>query len=144
MTPVDVSKWKLVGETRQGRYYEIAPDVLAAVPQVGGRSDLAAARENVEFQNSYWRRAGHPGVVIAFFDPLVSQDRAARQVYMNELDPSLTLGSCLVGSTLLSRAMMSFFLGFAKSRVPIKTFATFEEALACAHELNRATKESRR
>jgi hypothetical protein len=144
VTPIDVSKWRLVGETGNGQYYEIAPDVLAAVPRVGGRSNLAAAREGVEFQNAYWRRAGHPGVVIAFFDPLVSQDRAARQVYLNELDPALTLGSCLVGSTLLSRAMMSFFLGFAKSRVPIKTFATFEDALAWAHERIRAAKENRR
>jgi hypothetical protein len=141
---IDVSKWRHVGDGGNTKYYEILPDVLAAVPNQGAVDDLNSVRENVAFQNEHWRRAGYSGVVVVFFDQMASQDKDARRVYQTDPDPTVFLGSALVGGSMLSRAMMSFFLGLAKPRVPIKVCPNVEEALVWARQINDAAKEKSR
>ncbi len=114
----------------------VEPRILAAVPHEGSRDDFDSATANQRFQNEYFRTAGAPGVVVVFIDRMVSQDAAARRVYGTDLDVALIRGSALVGGTLLSRAMISFFLGISRTRVPVKTFADGQSAIAWAREVN--------
>jgi hypothetical protein len=144
MSVPDTSGWPFVGETSNSRYYLIEPDVLAALPAAGSADDLATARENVGFQNAYFRTAGHPGVVVVFFDNLVSQDKDARRIYQQEPDLTVLRGVALVGGSLLSRAIGSFFLGLSKPRIALKMFSELAEALAWAHQLNGSEKQEKR
>jgi hypothetical protein len=141
MTQPDTSGWEAVGETSNTRYFAIRDRVLAAVPLPGSNDTLATARENVAFQGSFFAKRGQRGVVVVLLDNLVGQDKDARRVYQTEIDVERILVTCLVGGTLLSRAMASFFLGLAKPRVPIKMCKNLDEALAHADGLLAATKE---
>lgn len=131
----DTSTWKHVGDTSNTRYYLIEPHVLGAVPTRGTSDDGSSARANMTFQNAFLKEAGG-GVVVIFFDLMLSQDKAARRVYQTEPDPAVFRGAALVGGSLLSRAMGSFFLGLSKPKVALEMFADTEAALAWARELN--------
>ena len=131
---IDTSGWKPVGETSNTRYFEIEPTLLAALPHPGASDDRQTAHENQRFQNEHWRKLGRGGVVVVFFDNMVSQNKDARRIYQEEPDPALMLGTALVGGTLLSRAMGSFFLGLSKPRIPVKMFPSLDEARAWARE----------
>jgi hypothetical protein len=137
---IDVSRWTLVERTANSIYYLVEQGVLAAVPNEGARDDMATARENVGFQNRYLAEHGG-GVLVVFFDRMVSQDREARRIYQSTADPAVTLGSGFIGGTPLARAIASFSLGFAKQRVPVKMFPDLDEALVWARQVNRAAKE---
>ncbi len=113
MLEVDTTKWKAVGATSNTKYFEVEPDILAAVPDKGSSDDGESARANQNFQNSYWHKAGHGGVVLVFFDRMVSQDKDARRVYQREVDLMVMRASALVGGSLIGRAMFSFFLGIS-------------------------------
>jgi hypothetical protein len=132
MTEPDTSGWESVGETSNTRYFAIRERVLAAVPLPGSSDTLDTARENVTFQGGFFAKRGTRGVVVVLLDNLVGQDKEARRVYQTELDVERVLVTCLVGGTLLSRAVASFFLGLAKPRVPIKMCKNLDEALAFA------------
>lgn len=138
MKDIDTSAWTAVGETANTRYFEIGSDVLAGVPRPGAVDDQTSARENIAFQNEHWHKKGHGGVVVVFFDNMVSQDKDARRVYQADPDPSVMFGTALVGGTMLSRAMGSFFLGIARPRIPVRMCATLADALGWARELNEA------
>jgi len=125
---IDVSGWKQLGEAGNSVYYEVAPRIIAAVPHPGSRDEEATARANVAFQLDYFRTAGS-GAVIAFFDNLVSQDKSARRVYQTDPDPALMLGTALVGGSMLSRAMGSFFLGLSRPVIPVKMFGAAADAV---------------
>lgn len=140
-TTPDTSRWTPLGETANTRYFVIEERILAGVPPEGSIDDARTARENIGFQHDYFRKT-KPGVVVIFFDNLVSQDKGARSVYQTEGDPSVLLGSALVGGNLLSRAMGSFFMGLSKPRVPVKMFSMADEAVAWARErITAADKE---
>ena len=136
MMDVDTSRWTLVGETANSRYFELEPGILAAVPHPGSKDDRATASENQRFQNEHWCSRGRGGVVLVFFDRMVSQDKDARRVYQYEPDVRYMRATLLIGGTLLSRAMGSFFLGLTRSRIPVKMFGTLDEALAQARQIN--------
>lgn len=129
----DASLWSPTGETINTRYFAIEPGILAALPFPGAKDDEESARQNIEFQLGYLRRT-RAGVVIVFFDNMVSQDKGARSVYQTVPDPRVLVGTALVGGSLLSRAMGSFFMGLSKPKVPVKMFAAWEPALDWAHE----------
>jgi hypothetical protein len=133
---VSTSGWKACGSTANTLYFEIGDDVLAGLPHPRSHDTAATARENVAFQNAHWRKRGHGGVVVIFFDNLVSQDKDARRVYQTEPDPALMRGTALVGGSMLARAIGSFFLGLTKPKVPVKMFGSIEDALVWARELN--------
>lgn len=137
---VDTSRWKPIGESSNSRYFEIEKGLIAALPHQGSKDDLASARDNLDFQHRYWREHG-PGVVLVFFDAMVSQDKEARSVYQTGTDPALMLGTALVGGSLLSRAMGSFFLGLSKPKTPLKMFGKVDDALAWAHGLMKTAEK---
>ena len=139
---IDVSGWKLVGETANAKAYEVAADVLLFVPNLGASDDEASARANAGFQNAYWKRHGRRGVGVVVFDNLVAQDKAARVIYQSEIDPAWTVACGIVASTLLARAMANFFVGFGASRVPSRIFSDLHDALAWAREQNNLAKAS--
>lgn len=137
MSRIDTSRLKEVGASSNTRYYSIEEGVVLGIPHDGARDDEASARQNVEFQCSYFRDAGRGGVVVIDIDPLTSQDKGARRVYQAEPDPEHMRGTALVGGKLLARAIGSFFLGLSKPRIPIKMCADLDGALAWAREINR-------
>ncbi len=138
MIEPDTSAWRPLGETANTRYFEIEPAIVIAVPHAGTSDTEPTARENQAFQNDHWRKAGHGGVVLVLFDRMVSQDAGARRVYQTEPDLRVMRATALVGGSLLGRAMISFFSRISKPRVPVKTFATIDEAITWARSVNRA------
>jgi hypothetical protein len=127
----NTSGWEAAGETSNTRYFVVEDRILAGVPPPGAVDDAASARANITFQQGYFRKTA-PGVVIIFFDNLVSQDKGARGVYQTEGDPAVLLGTALVGGSLLSRAMGSFFMGLSKPKVAVKMFADVDAAIVWA------------
>lgn len=132
ITP-DTTHWKVEGATSNTRYFVVEERILAGVPPPGSIDDAGTARQNLEFQHGYFRKT-KPGVVVIFFDHLVSQDKGARAVYQTEADAAVLLATALVGGNLLSRAMGSFFMGLSKPKIPVKMFRTLDEAVVWAHE----------
>jgi hypothetical protein len=137
MIEPNITAWSPVGESLNTQYYRIDEHVLAAVPRRGSIDDGQTAADNVRFQNRYFERIGG-GVVLVFFDLMTSQDSAARKVYQSAPDMRYMLGTGLVGGTLLSRAMGSFFLGLSKPSIPLKMFGSLDDALVWARERKRA------
>ncbi|AKV00587.1 hypothetical protein AKJ09_07250 [Labilithrix luteola] len=140
MNVPNTAGWKHIGDSSNTRYFAVAERILGGVPLPGSKDDGATAEENVVFQNGYFRTS-KPGVVVIFFDNLASQDKDARRVYQTRPDPNVLLGTALVGGSLLSRAMGSFFLGLSKPKVPVKMFKNLDEARAWASELIAANRQ---
>ncbi len=122
------SSWRMVGETSNTDYYVDDEGVLLALPRKGVHDTGATAIENIKFQKAHYDANDDPPLVAIFFDRLASQDRAARKIYAD--DPSLqwSLGFALIGGTMLSRAMGSFFLGLTRPQAPLKMFASLAAA----------------
>jgi hypothetical protein len=138
---VDTGGWKQVGETTNSKYFLVDVGVLAVLPHPGTIDDRASAREEVAFQASYANKTGRSYATIIFLENVVSQEKDARRVYQTELDFTTCLGAALVGGTILSRAVGSFFLGVNRPRIPTRLFPTFDEALAWARQLAERSKE---
>jgi hypothetical protein len=79
--------------------------------------------------------------MMIFFDYMVSQDRAARKIYVDDSSSPWALGIALVGGTMLGRAMGSFFLGLARTMIPLKFFPTLAEARTWLRSLPGARKQ---
>ncbi|MEX1365657.1 MAG: hypothetical protein AB1Z98_21190 [Nannocystaceae bacterium] len=122
------ASWEKVGRTSNTDYFVDDEGVLLALPHPGAVDTGATARENLDFQHTWFANHPDPPVVVIFFDRMVSQDRAARKLYSEDTHDPWALGFALVGGTLLSRAMGSFFLGEARTRIPLRFFATLPEA----------------
>lgn len=137
MVELNTDGWTFVGESSNTRYYSIERGILAVVPHAGARETGESARENQIWQNAYFRDNDLRGVVVVFADRMASLDKDARRVYQKELDAERILGATLVGMSLLSRAIGSFFLGLSKPRVPLKLCKTYDEALAWARSIVR-------
>lgn len=133
---LDVRGWKLVGETKNSRFFEVKDGILGAVPRPGSADDKETAEENNAFQGAYFEKRGRRGVVVVWLDGFASQDKDARRVYQ-ESDHPWVRGVALVASSLLGRAIASFSSGIRKPKVPLKFVATTTEALAWADELNK-------
>ena len=104
--------------------------------------DGNTARENQAFQHDYFRRVGLRGVTVIVFDRMVSQDKDARRVYSTEADLTLFGAAALVSRSLLARAMVSFFMGLSRPRMPTRMFADIPGAIAWAHEHITAIEEA--
>lgn len=135
---LNTDSWTYIGETRNGKVYVIEPDIMAAVPFLGVRDTEDMAREATNFQNNYWRSQGHGGSILIFADRMASLDKEARRVYQQEPDPEYMFGAGLVGMSLLTRAIGSFFLGISKPKIPIKLLKDLDEGLTWARAHNRA------
>jgi hypothetical protein len=69
-------------------------------------------------------------VTVVVVDRVKDQDPRARRIWTDEVDSDLVCGLALVGSTMLGRAIASFFIGLARPRVPTVMVATVEQAVA--------------
>lgn len=111
-------------------YYTAAEDVLVVMPRPGTTDDGRSARANVDFQLGYAKKLGRKIGTLVYVSNLRSQDAPARRVYADEMDPDLIFAAALVVSNPLSRAIASFFLGFARPRFPTRMFEGMDPALA--------------
>lgn len=127
---IDTSQWKRVGGTDAGGYYEIEPDILVAVPREGYMQTEAGARASLVEADRLARERGRRPALIILVDRVLSQDARSRRVWAVEADPRLRCGFALVCSSLLARAIGSFFMGLNKPAVPTRMFADLEGALA--------------
>jgi len=142
MQDVDTSQWECVGRTANSVYFEIEPGSLLVVPDPGSMDDGNTARENQAFQEGYFRRVGLRGVTVILFDRMVSQDKEARRIYSTQADVTLFGGAAMVSSSLLARAMVSFFMGLSRPRMPTRMFPDIPGAIAWAHEHITAIEEA--
>jgi hypothetical protein len=125
------------GASTNSDYYGLADEAVVVIPREGSKDDGATARSNREKQIAYFRERGQKGGAIIFFDRMTSQDKDARKVY-ETMDVALTC-TALVGGSMLTRAMFSFFLGISRPKVPIKLFADLDGAVAWVRQVNRST-----
>ena len=125
--PVWQDHWTFLGRTSNTANYVSGP-LLIALPDVGARDDGAAARENAQSQLDYFAELGRPGVIAIFFDRLSHQDREARHAYSTMGGPETVRGIALIGGSLMTRALGSFFLGISQTQMPLKMFASYAEA----------------
>ncbi|MEM7158594.1 MAG: hypothetical protein AAF799_37485 [Myxococcota bacterium] len=130
--------WPIVGKTSNTVYYVDDEGVLLALPHAGAHDTGPTAHENVEFQKFHFDANHLPPIVAIFFDRLASQDRAARKVYADDPSPQWSVGFALIGGSMLSRAMGSFFLGLSQPQTPVKMFTTLQEARPWIRERQRA------
>ena len=134
---LDVLAFPRVGGTTAGGYYEVAPDVLVAVPREGYQQDEAGARASLLAQHDIAKARGRSLVTIILVDSVKAQDANARRIWIDGLDPTYMSGLGLVASTLLARAIGSFYLGLSKPVIPIEMFGTVDEAVAWGREIVR-------
>ena len=135
MIKPDTTGWKALGQRGNSRYFDIENGVLAIVPDEGTIDTAETAKENQEYQYAYFREKGRPGVVVIYFDLIKELNKDARSVYTKS-DPRYLCGVALVGGTLLSRAMASFFMGIiSPPPIPLKMFASTEDAVRWAREI---------
>lgn len=124
-----------VGTTLNTDYFRLDDGVLVAIPHDGSKDDGKSAASNREAQIAYFEKYGKKGGVVIFFDRMTSQDKDARQIYEG-MNVALTC-TALVGGTMLTRAMFSFFLGISRPKVPIRLFKEMEPAVAWIREVNQ-------
>lgn len=138
MIEINTKDWKPVGATSNTRFYDVEAGIVAAVPNLGLGDDRKTALENIEFLNGYWRKLGRGGVVLVFFDRLVSQSKEARQAHGTLYDLEVVRATALIGGSVLGRTIAAFFLGLFRPRMPTQMFATTADALTWARQVNRA------
>ncbi len=132
--------WEEVGSTSNTVYYVDNERILLVLPHPGAHDTAATARENIDFQHAWFASNDDPPVLIIFFDRLASQDRGARKFYSEDTKSPWALGFALVGGSLLSRAMGSFFLGLARTAIPLKFFPTMDDARVWLRVLQQSKK----
>lgn len=140
MIEPDTSDWRALGATTNTKYFEIERGVLACVPHKGATDTEVTASENITFQNQYLAEHG-PGFTVIYVDMLAAQDKGARRVYKEGPDRRVFKAAAMVGGSMLSRAMVSFFIGLSKPQVPIKMFPNLETALSWGRALSAANEE---
>jgi len=131
----DAAPGSPLGSTINTEYFLLGPDVLLGVPRKGSVDDEVSARANVAFQLDYARASGRPCGVVIVADNLASQDAGARRVYAELMDPALILGTALIVSRPLSRAIGSFFLGLTRPRVKLTMTGSIADALTWIEHL---------
>lgn len=138
----DPARWRPLGRTANSDYFEIEPGLMACVPRSRSSDTEATARENAEFQERYWVELGRLGTCIVFFDQLLDQTTEARRVYAT-FPFKNQRATALVGGTLLSRAIASFFTGLSVPTTRTKFFALPEEAILWCRKVLAEDQEPR-
>lgn len=132
---IDTTGWRALGRTLNATVYELLPRILVAVPDERADDDASTAEANLRALREYERATGASAVCFILFDRFASQSAEARRVYTADPDPRLDAGIGLVTSSLLGRAMASFFLGLCRTPIPVRTFATVSAGLPWALSL---------
>ena len=135
MEAIDTSEWTKVGGTAAGAYYEIEPRILVALPHPGYVQDVEGARRSLAEFHRIARERGRAHVTIVLVDRVVSQDAAARRVWMDEIDEKLMCGVVMVCRSLLARAIGSFFIGLNRPRTPVSMVASLEQGRRAARRM---------
>lgn len=139
MKEFDATAMEHIGSTKNSEYYLAEREVMVCVPNLGAHDTAESAQENKDWQQQFWRDRGHGGVIVILFDRMSGQDKGARDIYASwKADTDNMRATALVGGNVLSRAMMSFFLGLNPPELPLKMFGTYEQALHWAKEMNEA------
>jgi hypothetical protein len=125
---VNSEAWEEIGETQNSKHFFIEPDTVVSIYNEKSVDSELRAREQLNFQEVFIRSKEKEMGLIVFIDNLVSQDAASRRVYAQEPDSSLFKGVALVGGSVLSRAVASFFLGISHTAVPMRFYARFQDA----------------
>jgi hypothetical protein len=131
---MDTSRWRRVGGTSAGAYYEVVHDVLVAVPHEGYVQTENDARASLGEADRIARESGRKHALIILVDHVRSQDARSRRVWAAEANPGLRCGFALVCKSMLARAIGSFFMGLNRPVVETRMFAGFDDALAWAEE----------
>jgi hypothetical protein len=120
--------WEQLPGTDAGAYYRLQPGVIVAIPKPGFQQSPQSARASLEALDRIAQVAGRKQSVIVLVDHVASQDAAARRVWSSPRPNETRCAHALVCSTLLARAIGSFFLGLNKAAIPTRMFADFESA----------------
>jgi len=132
---IDVETLEKVGTTDLSDHYLLEPNILLTIYRENSVDTQDTARKQLEFQEDYMRSKGHRFGLLVLIDNLVAQDAASRRVYAKEPSDGVFLGVALVGGSMLSRGVASFFLGISNTAVPMKFFATVRDAQGWFHKL---------
>jgi hypothetical protein len=127
--------WERLPGTAAGAYYRIEPDLIVALPNPSLRQSAEAAEASLNALDAIARSAGRKQGVLVLIDQVASQDAGARRVWSTPRHQETRCCQGLVSSTLLARAIGSFFLGLNKAAVPTRMFADLESAAAWAREM---------
>ncbi len=135
MAGFDPGELRRVGGTAAGAYYELAPDIVIAVPRKGYVQSEPDARASLEEFARIVRERGRRAALIVVLDDVRSQDAGSRRVWTEEADPDLYCGLALVCGSALSRAIGSFFMGLNRPRVLLKMFPDLPAAETWARRM---------
>ncbi|MEN9581677.1 MAG: hypothetical protein RJA70_4686 [Pseudomonadota bacterium] len=127
--------WQRLPSTESGSYYRVSGDLIAAVPKPGYQQSAESARRSMDALDAIAALHGRKVAVIVLVDRVVSQDSAARRVWSIPRPNECRCAQALVCSTLLARAIGSFFLGLNRGVVPTRMFADVEGATRWANEM---------
>jgi len=131
---IDKSDWQPQARTTVAAHYLYDDRILIVWPDDGALDTGESAAENRDFQHAFFRDRGIQGAVAIYFDRIAGQDRDARRIYSTDMDPELAGCIAMIGGSRLTRALISFFVGFSPSRMPFKLFPTLEAALPWINE----------
>lgn len=127
--------WEQLPSTEAGAYFRLEPGVVAAVPKPGFQQSPQSARASLEALDRIAHAAGRKQAVIVLVDRVASQDAAARRVWSTPRPNETRCAQALVCTTLLARAIGSFFLGLNKGVIPTRMFADLESARIWARHM---------
>jgi hypothetical protein len=133
--PIDTSQWTKVGGTAAGAYYELEPRILFALPHPGYVQDAEGARRSLAEFNRIAGERGQAHVAIVLLDRVVSQNAAARRVWSDEVDQKLMCGMVMVCSSLLARAIGSFYIGLNRPQTPVSMVASLDQGRRAARRM---------
>lgn len=126
---IESGRWPRVGGTTAGGYFEIEPGIVVAVPRPGGyRQSVAEAQASLaEFERLSAERGGAIALII-LVDRVVAQEAEGRKVWSNAR-PGTWAGLALVCSSMLSRAIGSFFIRLRRPAYPLVMLDSIDSAI---------------
>jgi hypothetical protein len=125
----------VAGGTPAGRFLRLAPGVLIAVPLEGYIQTEEGARRSLAECDRIAAAEARRQAVIILVDRVMSQDAKSRRVWSTARPVETRCAQALVCSTLLARAIGSFFLGLTRAHIPTRMFADLDDAAIWAQEM---------
>jgi hypothetical protein len=134
---VDTTEWIRVGGTHAGAYYRAAEDVLVAVPKRGFVQTPQAALASLAELDRLAHEVGRRQAVIVLVDRVAAQDAPSRRVWSTPRPNETRCAQGLICSSMLARAIGSFFIGLNRGTIPTRMFEFIEDGLQWAREIVR-------
>lgn len=133
----DPSKFKVIGESINAKFYELDHEVLVVLPHEGSQDTQASATESVSIQLEYLRTRNRRSGVVVLMDSVTAQDAGARSVYRELPEPAHQVCFALVGGTAFGRVVCSIFVSLSPPKSPTRVFANFEDAVTWVRAMVR-------